>query len=606
MAHSVVLRRARPFSFLRLSPDLLFWGALLLLNGLLFLPAYLLNQESSRLLPFDVIRHDGWHLLQDLAVARPNFDLFRLNLELFLFVALWIFVKPLQRGWVRGLFIAIYLLAFCYYIYEGISLFIYFSEPVFYSQSHLITAGLPFLLQSLQLSAATYVAAGFSFLAFIGLIYWLARLMTEEARVAQLSRATRGTMLGVCGFMLALLVYLAGNLASPEMVVSSLFAKLEQNLAESARVYEKIHGYDDSVIFETYDYTDKVLETKPNIYLIFIESYGSVLYKRKDWIKPYRDLLAEVEAELSADGWSMASALSESPIWGGGSWMSYTSALFGLRIDNDAEYLALVDTYQHKAYPDFGAYLRSQGYHYAWLTSISRELKEDRWQVYQRFYGMDHWVRFKDLNYVGPMVSWGPAPLDQYSLNFARELVEESTDKPILFYNLTQNSHYPWYELGELADDWRDLNDPDYPQPNAPAELIKHDAKRQNYFNSIRYELKMLSDFIRSDTAENSIFVLVGDHQPPQVSRRDDSSDTPIHIISRDADFIASFFEYGFEEGMDVSVIEPALRHEGIYSLMVRQLLQQYGEEGVDLPNYLPNGVSFSVTDPEPTPEPEP
>jgi hypothetical protein len=600
MAHSVVLRRSRLHLPLRLPPDLLFWIALLILNGLLFLPAYLLNQESSRLLPFATFRHDGWHLLQDLAVVRPNFDLFRLNLELFVFVTLWIFARPLQRGWVRSLFTTVYLLAFGYYVYEGISLFIYFSEPVFYSQSHLITAGLPFLLQGLNLSSVTYVAAGASFVAFVGLIYLLAHMMTEETRVAQLSQGTRRAMLGICGLMLVLSFYSGGKLSSPEMVVSSLFTKLEQNLTESIHVYQKIYGYDDSVIFETYDYADKELEIKPNVYLIFIESYGSVLYKRKDWIKPYRALLAEVEAQLSADGWSMVSALSEAPIWGGGSWMSYTSALFGLHIDNDAEYLALLDTYQHKEYPDFGAYLRSQGYHYAWLTPISRELKEDKWQEYMRFYGMDQWVRFKDLNYVGPMVSWGPAPLDQYSLNFARELVEETSDKPILFYNLTQNSHYPWYELGELAGDWRDLNDPDYPQPNAPAELINHDAKRQNYFNSIRYELKVLSDFIRSDAAENSIFVLVGDHQPPQVSRRDDSSDTPIHIISRDADFIESFLEYGFNAGMDVSVVEPVMRHEGLYSLLVRQLLQQYGKEGVDLPNYLPNGVSFSVTETEP------
>jgi hypothetical protein len=605
MEHSVVLRRSRLQLPLRLPPDLLFWGALLILNGLLFLPAYLFNQESSRLLPFATIRHDGWHLLQDLAVARPNFDLFRLNLELFVFITLWIFVKPLQRGWVRGLFTTLYLLIFGYYIYEGISLFVYFAEPVFYSQSHLILAGLPFLLQSLQLSFATYVMAGLSLVAFIGLVYLLARLMTEEARVAQLSRVTQGTMLGLCGCLLTLSIYAAGNLSSPEMVVSSFFAKLEQNVAQSIQIYQEIDRFDDSVIFETYDYTGKDLETKPNVYLIFIESYGSVLYKRKDWIKPYRDLLAEVETELREDGWSVASALSEAPIWGGGSWMSYTSALFGLRIDNDAEYLALVEAYQQKDYPDFGAYMRSQGYHYAWLTPISRELKEDKWQEYMRFYGMDQWVRFSDLDYVGPMVSWGPAPLDQYSLNFARELVDQNTDKPILFYNLTQNSHYPWYEMGELADDWRDLNDPDYPQPDAPPELIVHDAKRQNYFNSIRYELKVLSDFIRNDTGENSVFVLIGDHQPPQVSRRDDGWDTPIHVISRDEDFIDSFLEYGFDPSMDVAdkvsaVVEPVLHHEGLYSLLVRQLLQEYGKEGVDLPTYLPNGVSFSVIEDEP------
>jgi hypothetical protein len=93
---------------------------------------------------------------------------------------------------------------------------------------------------------------------------------------------------------------------------------------------------------------------------------------------------------------------------------------------------------------------------------------------------------------------------------------------------------------------------------------------------------------------ENSLFVLIGDHQPPQVSRRADGWETPVHIVSRDADLIDAFAEYGFGPGLEVQPVEPTLRHEGIYSLFMRVLLSQYGADQTSLPEYLPNGADRS------------
>jgi hypothetical protein len=578
---------------LRWPSDFIFWSLLLLLNALLFLPAYVLTQENTAFLPLHTFRRDVWGFLSDAVVSRPNYDLFRLNVEVWLFVTLWLFVKPLQRSWVRWTFSGIYLLAFAYAVYEAIVVFTFFMEPVFYSQSHMILAGVPFLIEHMHLPWPAYLVIGGLLLGFFVAVFLLIRWITVYARLDQLNRVSQVILLVGCGFILAMGLRFQGNLSSPEMVTSSFFAKLAQNLGGSLDIYQQVHDYNDDVVFDTYDYSGMELETRPNVYLIFIESYGSVLYKRKDWEPAYRDVLADVEADLKAAGWSVASALSEAPVWGGGSWMSYTSALFGLRIDNDAEYLALFDTYQHRDYPDLSSYLRGQGYHFAWLTSISSQLKKDKWEPYQRFYNIDQWLRFDDLDYTGPLVSWGPAPLDQYALNFARQAVTKETDAPIFFYTITQNSHYPWYELPAIADDWRHINDPDFPQPSAPPELIKHEAKRQNYFNTIRYELEVLSDFVRNDTEESSIYILIGDHQPPQVSRRDDGWETPIHIVSQDADFVESFLAYGFDPSMQVEIVEPVMRHEGLYSLLVRQLLLHYGKAGGDLPTYLPEGVSF-------------
>ena len=102
-----------------------------------------------------------------------------------------------------------------------------------------------------------------------------------------------------------------------------------------------------------------------------------------------------------------------------------------------------------------------------------------------------------------------------------------------------------------MTDNWRALNLPGE-APQASSELIEHSERRQNYWNAIEYQLEMLTEFILSEPNEQAIFVLVGDHQPPRVSRAEDGWDTPFHIIAKNGNFVASFREFGFESGLAV------------------------------------------------------
>jgi hypothetical protein len=55
--------------------------------------------------------------------------------------------------------------------------------------------------------------------------------------------------------------------------------------------------------------------------------------------------------------------------------------------------------------------------------------------------------------------------------------------------------------------------------------------------------------------------------------------------------------------GLVLKEFTPAVRHEGLYSLLMRILLQEYGD-GVDsLPDYLPDGAALppDVTTSEPS-----
>ena len=594
---------SRPFSALathlrRLHPDLRFWAAFLVLHALLFVPVVLMNREDGTVLPaLQLAGRTFDQVWRQLLLWRTAPDLLRFNSEILLFIGLWAMLPALRKANVRRAFVATYLFTFAYYICEGASLTFFSAEPVFYSQFRMATEGLAFFLQNARVTAA--LVGGTVLLIVAGAVV-VARLARDALPLDAPTPASR-----VLLALLALLVIAQAfthrqYVARPEMVFSSLVAKLAHNLNESRRVYANVKRFDSAKVHLAYDYSSYTLTSRPPVYIIFVESYGSVLYKRNDWRTHYRALTQRLEQELATAGWHVASARSLAPTWGGGSWMSYTSALFGLRVSSDPQYYALLDKYQLEEYPDLGRFLKEMGYRYYRLTALSMGLPQSDWNKYAAFYGVDRWLLYEDLNFIGPEYGWGPAPPDQYSLHFARETMRRETDAPYLFFTITQNSHYPWTPLPALTENWRALNEPG-DAPDASSELIEHSERRQNYWNAIEYQLEMLTEFILSEPNEQAIFVLVGDHQPPRVSRGADGWDTPFHIIAKNGQFVASFREYGFESGLAVWESDPTFRHEGFYSLFVRQLLAAFGNGG-ELPPYLPGGVRFEEATPPSAP----
>lgn len=575
-------------------PNLVFWLSLALLNGLLFVPIYLLNLDDSSFLPWQGgTSQSAQAVARQLFAWRNNLDVFRLNLEVLLLAALWVNVRSLWRrqGLYRVLFTLVYALALSYALYESISLSLYQIDPVFYAQYRLAADGVPFVVEHLRWPLLLYLAGVVAALAAIAVLVILIRTLIGGAAPERLSRWTRLGAAALALWALLAPLVLALPLASPRAAVNSLAAKLEQNVGDSLALWRKIDAFDSRAPEQAYDYSGQKLARKPDIYLIFVESYGSVLYKRPDWRREYEALLADLEGELAGQGWHAATALSESPTWGGGSWLAYTSALFGLRVDNHTQYLALVDEYQDKNYPDLGRTLQGQGYHSAFVTAIARELRASEQERYENFYGVDDWVKYSQLDYQGPRYGWGPAPPDQYVLSYVRDQVLGPVEQPTFLFYITQNSHYPWTPQPEVVQDWRTLNQP-AADPTAPLpEQLSHPTKRRNYLDAIEYQLRFLTDFILDAGSGDAIFVLVGDHQPQQVSRRSDGFETPLHVISRDAGFVESLQAYGFDDGLLARDMTVDLRHEGYYSLFVRALLASYGQGDRVLPDYLPYGV---------------
>ena len=223
---------------------------------------------------------------------------------------------------------------------------------------------------------------------------------------------------------------------------------------------------------------------------------------------------------------------------------------------------------------------------------INRQLPEKNKEIEQGFYGADRWITFDTLNYQGPLFGWGPSPPDQFTFGFIQEFVAQQEQPTFLVY-LTQNSHYPWTPLPPVLDDWRELENIEMQNgvlSEAQKKGLSLGESRRNYLQAVGNTLDALEEFITSLDNENSIIVLIGDHPPPTVSRREDGFGTMVHIISQDVGFLESFHEYGFVDGLILENFEPTMRHEGLYSLFVRNLIAQYGKSPWILPPYLPNG----------------
>lgn len=580
------------YQWLLARPNVIYLSTFCLLNLLLFLPSYLLNyDEGLSFTPQAVWQQPVVVTIRQLWLWRDTVDPFRLNLELAIGAALWVSLRPVRRRWLQPLFMAIYFLTFCYYLYDAITRSIYQSEPNFYHHYTMAADGLRFLLEHLQLSWALYGAALAGALIALLAVHSAVRLLYSISLAEQLGRAVRG-MIVLLALIAAVTATLYGNaLAAPPAVISSVTDKLAANITAARALYQQVVDFDDRALQSAYDYHDKLLVAKPNLYLIFVESYGSVLYKRDDYRPAYRRRLAQLEEQLTTAGWYAASALSESPTWGGGSWMAYTSAYFGLRIDSHPQYLALLDQYQLTPYPDLGHYLQRQGYRNVRISSIAAELPQEDWTKYTKVYGVDRWLRHEDFNFVGAEYGWGPAPPDQYVLHYAQKTLQQESADPFVLFFITQNSHYPFAPLPARVADWRTLNQVSDNPDKLNDEQRAHGERRQDYFAAIDYELSTLVDFIGSNQDEEALFVLIGDHQPPRVSKRADGFDTPVHFISRNQALITTLADYGFDVGLRVRDSRaPTLKHEGLYSLLVRVLLAHYGQADVTLPPYLPDG----------------
>ncbi|MCA9980023.1 MAG: sulfatase-like hydrolase/transferase, partial [Anaerolineales bacterium] len=526
---------------------------------------------------------------QAILYDRPNLDPWRLHLEFTALVAIWVWRRPRPRKRITLLFAGLYLFALVYTLYEGFIRSYYLLDPIWYNDFPLFRDGAHYVLHSLHLAPIVYFLALAALAGLAALVALLLHALLNTSTQIGSQRVTRWVLLALLVWATAVWLAKGSAMSEPSTAVASLTSKLAHNASLSQEAWQASRQFTRDRLTPFYEQTPADLATKPNIYLIFVESYGSVLYQRPDFRRNYLALTSQLNDDLTADGWHVVSSRSESPTWGGGSWIAYTSAISGLPITAHAQYLLLLNQYQTQTLPSLPNYLRQQGYKSYSISGNADVLPEIEWQRYKLFYGIDQWWRVDELSYTGPLYGWGPSLPDQYAFGYAQEQMRQQGEPHFLFY-VTQNSHYPWHPLPPVTADWQELAT--LPTPSFSTERVPHAVLRQRYWRAIERQLEGLLGDVQTHGRANDLYIIIGDHQPARVANYGDGWDTPIHIVTQDPALAEAFLPFGFVPGFDTEALTPApLHHAGLYSLLSHVLLTQYGADPTTAPPYLPFGT---------------
>lgn len=336
--------------------------------------------------------------------------------------------------------------------------------------------------------------------------------------------------------------------------------------------------------YQTLDWT-----RPPSLYLVVIESYGSILTRPSRGAE-FNRLMADVSDRLHTDGWHSVAAHSHAPVSGGLSWLSVATILTGTQVEHQPTFEIL--TSRLSRYPHLVHVLKQQGYETATLQPPVRTRPG---LSVGNPYGFDDTLYLQDLDYGGPTYGWGIVP-DQYSLAIAHKTFVASTRNPFFLFFETATSHAPWDRPPPpvVADPARFNSVHDRSQVESPRSMdMTERTDLEQLFEHIRYEWTVLSRYLCTQAPANSLVVVVGDHQPYLADRT--SFATPLHILSRDAALVRRFEAYGLQPGLQPSPSGDTLSHAGLYSMLVRTLTAhdqaEIGSASPSLPPYLPSGI---------------
>jgi len=564
-------------------------------NLLLFLPTWFVFREQGALWPFGGIQNVEAEGFLSIFFLNHNYNPFRLAAEwsLLLILGLALGIRPRWHRPASALFAFLWLFLFAFQSYAGVMRGLYGTYPQWAHEWTLIREVVPVFLAGMNLSFPLAVAG--LLLMLLILLFGLYRIMLWVWQTLPAGRPRPWVLAGLgligCFILSSGWRYRAADRYDYRLNVQWLAPRIAHAIRSP-----DIRRLDNLALRQVpyQAYSSLRLQDPPNIYLIFLESYGSVAH-----LSPYIGeamirYLDTLQGNLAREDWQVNSRWSLAPIKGGRSWLSFTSAIAGLSVSNQVAYNDLLE--HHADYPHLVRFLKAMGYRTHRINTMQTNAETERLIPYEqtgRFFAFDTWTHFQDIPYQGyryhPM---GGLP-DQYALEFVHDRHIRDQPGPHFLFFITLDGHVPWYPPPPIMVDYRML-DSITTSPYGQIWSLEADIM-DRYLASMRYQLGMAGQFIRNRGGENDLFLLIGDHQPPamewQVDGRIEDAAVPIHIIHRNRALAATLETMGFPAGMQLALGEPVeMRHEGVYSLLAHLLSGHYGSKAVPVP-FRPSGI---------------
>jgi hypothetical protein len=283
-----------------------------------------------------------------------------------------------------------------------------------------------------------------------------------------------------------------------------------------------------------------------DVLLIYFESYGRSALEQPRYAATTLPRLDAFEQQLDALGLVAASGYLTSPTMGGQSWLAHGTIESGLWLPHQRDYDALVRSDWLTLTKAFA----KAGYRtLAVKPAITMPWPEGEELGYQQIYAA------ADLGYAGLPYNWVTMP-DQYTLS-ALQRLERADDAPLFAEVSLISSHAPWTPIPPVLDDWDSIGDgavfSRWAQDGDPPEVVWRDPERvrHQYARAIDYVLGVLASYAAQFVDEQTLMIVVGDHQPaPLITGDDAGRDVPIHVITGDPALLEPFLAWGLTSGM--------------------------------------------------------
>jgi Sulfatase len=330
---------------------------------------------------------------------------------------------------------------------------------------------------------------------------------------------------------------------------SSSLPRLRKELVFSFNVVSERAGF-----ARTIAATEKQLAVTPsdlkglggrNVFLFVVESYGETVFRRPAFVSATRPLYDGFETALAQAGFEMATGVLESSTYGGRSWLAQATLSTGVKTTNQLEY-ALLLAKQPQAIAKF---FERAGY-----RSVLAQPGTTRPWPKGAFYGFNQRYYAWNFDYRGPSFDWATMP-DQFVVDFVHRREVAAARGPLFIEYVLVSSHAPWSIQPRLVEDWSTLGDGSLFNHLKPQRYAIDWPKFQNasdaYIRSIAYDLQMLQRYILDNVRDDSLIIVLGDHQPmAEVSGHTASRGVPVHVLSRNSGLVRPFLLRGYRPGM--------------------------------------------------------
>ncbi|MGD8722990.1 MAG: sulfatase-like hydrolase/transferase [Desulfobacterales bacterium] len=282
-----------------------------------------------------------------------------------------------------------------------------------------------------------------------------------------------------------------------------------------------------------------------DVYIIFIESYGQTVFDEDRHLPLILPVLTRFEQELADRGFAVRSGFFKSPAFGGSSWLAHGTIASGVFLADQLLYDLLITSDAST----LASIFEQAGYR----TISVMPANEIPWPQ-GKFFGYQKHYDARDFQYQGPRYGWSSMP-DQYVLEYIYRHEILPRQQPLFIEFVLISSHAPFNRQPPYLKDWSQIgNGSIYHQKETVVfPVIWPDLTNatEAYVSAIIYEMTVIKAFIEQYLDDDTLIIIMGDHQPNvQITGTDSTWSVPVHVISRNQLFLEPFEKNGYTPGM--------------------------------------------------------